>query len=126
MPRPHWRKMTWVIVIWCALILVWMIAGGSAASESNDCDNEPTRALQQLCEDATAVGTGIGVAAIAFVGFIGFVFLSIIWFMTRPRGRDCPACGEKVKKGRSNCPNCNFDLAAAARGEGQPPQSAPA
>lgn len=126
MPRPHWRKMTWVIVIWCVVIVAWMIGGGSAAQDANDCASEATKALQQVCQDATDVGTGLGIAVIAFIGFVGFVFLSIIWFMTRPRGRDCPACGEKVKKGRSTCPNCNFDLAAAARGEGQPTSTTPA
>lgn len=114
--------MTWVIIIWCVLILVWMIAGGSSAQDVNDCASEATESARQLCEDATDVGTGIGVILIGFLGFLGFVFLSIIWFMTRPRGRDCPVCGDKVKKGNTACPNCGHDFAAVA---GQPP-AAPA
>lgn len=61
--------MTWVLILWCALILVWMIGGASSAN----CDGDGA------CE----AGTGIGVALIALVGFFGFVFLSIIWFMRR-------------------------------------------
>ncbi|MGH2981676.1 MAG: zinc ribbon domain-containing protein [Solirubrobacterales bacterium] len=34
--------------------------------------------------------------------------------MTRPRGRDCPSCGENVKKGQTACPDCGYDFAAAA------------
>jgi hypothetical protein len=106
MPRPHWRKMTWVLILWSAFILIWAIAGGA----SNDCGSEATKLNQNACD----TGTGIGVAIILFLGFIGFVFFSLIWFMTRPRGRDCPACGEKVKKGLTACPDCGHDFAAAA------------
>ncbi|MEA2126731.1 MAG: hypothetical protein QOI80_3513, partial [Solirubrobacteraceae bacterium] len=36
---------------------------------------------QSACE----AGAGLGVALILFVGFVGFVFFALIWFMTRPR-----------------------------------------
>jgi hypothetical protein len=107
MPRPHWRKMTWVLIIWSALILIWAIAAGA----SNDCANQASEAAQSGCE----AGTGIGIAIVLFIGFIGFVFFSLIWFMSRPRGRECPACGENVKKGRTECPNCGHDFVVAAR-----------
>jgi hypothetical protein len=106
MPRPHWRKMTWVLIIWSVLILIWAIGGGA----SNDCGSETTQTAKDACE----AGTGIGVALILFIGFIGFVFLSLIWLMTRPKGRDCPVCGEKVKRGQTKCPHCGHDFAAAA------------
>ncbi|CAN5472986.1 hypothetical protein BH20ACT15_BH20ACT15_02390 [soil metagenome] len=79
MPRPHWRKMTWVLIIWTVLILIWMIAGAAG----NDCGSETSEATQSGCE----AGTGIGVAIIGLLGFFGFVFLSLIWLMTRPKGR---------------------------------------
>jgi hypothetical protein len=107
--RPHWRKMTWVLIIWCALILIWAIAGGSSAS--NDCSHQATELNRNACD----TGAGIGVAIVLLIGFFGFVFFGLIWFMTRPRGRDCPACGELVKKGQTTCPNCGHDFAAAAR-----------
>jgi hypothetical protein len=109
--------MTWVLIIWSALILIWAIAGGA----SNDCASETT----QLNQDACEAGTGIGVAIVLFIGFIGFVFFSLIWFMTRPRGRDCPVCGELVRKGRTQCQNCGHDFAteqAAAGRQTQAPQ----
>lgn len=109
MPRPHWRKMTWVLIIWCVLILVWAIAGGA----SNNCSEETTKLNQNACE----AGTGIGVALILLIGFFGFVFLGLIWLMTRPRGRTCPVCGEIVKKGLTTCPKCRHDFASAV---GQP------
>ena len=31
------------------------------------------------------MGTGIGVGIIVFIGFMGFIVLALIWFMTRPK-----------------------------------------
>lgn len=104
----RWRKMTWVVIAWTALILLWMIAGAAG----NDCADEVTK----LEQDACAAGTGIGVLLVALIGFFGFVFLSIIWFMTRPRTRDCPRCGEGVKKGVMRCQSCGFDFANVGGG----------
>ncbi len=36
MRRPHWRKMTWVLISWCALIIVWAAAGAAG----NDCAHQ--------------------------------------------------------------------------------------
>lgn len=75
--------MTWALVVWSVLILVWMIGGGAAA----DCGSErggeflSDREAQTACE----AGTGIGIAFIGVIGFMGFVVLSLVWFMTRPR-----------------------------------------
>ena len=76
----HWRKMTYALYAWCALILVWVIAGASKASHT--CDHS---AYLQACQAGAHAGTAIGVAIILLIGFVGFVFLSIIWFMTRPK-----------------------------------------
>lgn len=97
-----WRKMTWVLIAWTLLIIIWMVAGGAA----NECGQEATELNQDACE----AGTGIGVALVGFLGFIGFVFLALIWFMTRPKGRACPRCGENVEKGQMVCPSCEFDF----------------
>jgi uncharacterized membrane protein YtjA (UPF0391 family) len=104
---PRWRKMTWLFVIVNALFLVWIIVGVSDRP-SKDCAPG-----DQLCIDASDAGTGIGVALIIFLWFIVFVVLSLIWFMTRPKRRVCPACGEDVKKGRTTCSKCGHDFAAA-------------
>ena len=105
---PRWRKMTWVLIVWCALILTWAIAGGGSAAE--DCEQEQTENLREACE----AGAGIGIAIIFLIGFFGFVFFGLIWLMTRPKGRDCPVCGEFVRRGETKCRRCGHDFAAAA------------
>lgn len=101
-----WRKMTWVLLIWCAIILIWAIGGGAAA----DCSQETSEAARAGCE----AGTGIGIALILLIGFFGFMFFGFIWFLTRPRGRDCPVCGNFVKRGQTRCESCGHDFAQAA------------
>jgi TM2 domain-containing membrane protein YozV len=100
--------MTWVVIVWCLLILGWAIGGAA----SNDCGSQKGSDFLSAsdAQDACAAGTGIGVAAIILLGFFGFVFLSLIWFMTRPKGRECPRCGENVKKGVMTCKACAFDF----------------
>lgn len=110
--RPHWRKMTWVLILWCGAIIAWAISAG--ASTSHSCDH-PGVLTHAQCQNATDAGAGLGIAVILFIGFIGFVFFGLIWLMSRPRTRVCPACGEDVKKGRTACPKCSYDFAASAR-----------
>ena len=117
MPRPHWRAMTWVILIWCAAIVAWAIAGGVSADHQSaqQCLNQGVLSARD-CQNAADAGTGIGVAAILFIGFVGFVFLSLIWFMTGRRRRDCPVCGRGIKGGKTVCPTCGHDFARATSG----------
>jgi rubredoxin len=105
--------MTWVIVVWCVLVLVWAIVGGAHAASG--CH---TQSL--VYNDGCQTGTGIGVALVLFVGFVGFVVLSLIWFMTGRGNRDCPVCGRGAKRGKTVCPSCGHDFAVAA---GVPPHS---
>jgi hypothetical protein len=94
---------------------LWIIGGIVSADPAGNCLHQ-AYISKQTCEDASNAGTGIGVIALWFVWFFGFIVLSLIWFMTRPRGRMCPACGERVKTGRTVCPSCGHDFVAAARG----------
>ncbi len=77
-----WRKMTWAILIWTAVMVAWIVSGASAVS--NNCAGETGDALA-TCQAATAIGGGIAVTLIGFIWFIGFIVLSVIWFMTRPK-----------------------------------------
>lgn len=121
----RWRKMTWAIVVFSVLMLIWAIAGaasnpGVTEAEIQNCvaDGLFTRQeCQDTLEAASDVGTGIGVTLIFILWFIGFIILSIVWFMTRRRGRICPHCGEDVKKGRTTCKNCGYDFTIG----GKPP-----
>jgi hypothetical protein len=77
-----WRKMTWAILIWTALFIVWGATGVGAVS--NECAGMTGDELA-TCQAATAIGGGIGLTFIFMLWFIGFIVLAIIWFMTRPR-----------------------------------------
>lgn len=116
----RWRKMTWVLIIWSALILIWAIAGGGSAAD--DCSNEATQTAQDACE----AGAGIGIAIILLIGFFGFVFFGLIWFMTRPKVRACPRCGDDVKKGEMRCTSCGFDFTTMGNPAPPPPPPPPA
>jgi uncharacterized membrane protein len=78
----HWRKMTWALIGWTVLMGIWIVAG--AATASGDATNCGTLS-QKACNDASNVGTGIGVALLVFLWGFGFVILSLVWFMTRPK-----------------------------------------
>ncbi len=109
---PRWRKATWALVLWCLLILIWIIAGAAG----NDCAQEATKLNEQACE----AGTGIGVVIIALVGFFGFIFFSLIWLMSRPKNRQCPQCGNDVKKGQMQCQSCGFDFRTVGQQQPMP------
>ena len=68
----RWRKMTWVIWIWNVIFLIWII-GGIADRPSQNCVKGDT-----LCQNASDAGTGIGVALIVILWFLGFIVLSLI------------------------------------------------
>jgi hypothetical protein len=111
--------MTWAILVFSGLMLVWAIAGtaGEVCGEY-----APGAADREACELGEDIGTGLGIAALFFLWFLGFVILSIVWFMTRPRHRQCPRCGEDVKKGHTACGKCGHDFAAALQHQ-SPPQT---
>lgn len=71
MRRPHYRKSTWALVVWCVLIALWAIAGLNGTHCSGN--------YGQACDAGKAAGIGIILA----VGFCGFVVLSLIWIMSR-------------------------------------------
>lgn len=83
-PRPHWRKMSWVVIIWCVVMGIWIISAIGTSDPSGNCVH-PGAISKQTCEDASNAGTGIGVVVLWFIWFFGFIPLSLIWFMTRPK-----------------------------------------
>jgi hypothetical protein len=116
MRLPRLRKMTWALWIWSGLMFTWM-AAGAASSPAKDCATDPSVTsgimTKQSCIDASNAGTGIGIGLLFFFWFLGFVALGLVWLMTRPRNRQCPTCGEDVKKGHTRCKHCGYDFAAA-------------
>lgn len=82
-----WRKMTYVLWGWCLLILTWAIAGGGSAASNCAQQTGDQFLTAHDAQSACQAGAGIGILLVLFIGFFGFVFLSIIWFMTRPKDR---------------------------------------
>jgi predicted amidophosphoribosyltransferase len=44
---------------------------------------------------------------------MGFIVLSLVWFMTRPRSRLCPKCGSDVRRGTTICAKCGYEFGAS-------------
>ena len=105
------RVMSWVLIVWTAIFVFW-IGAGVADRPSKECTPG-----DQLCQDASDVGTSIGISLVVTLFFVGFIILSLIWLMTRPKRRLCPACGTDAKKGVTACAKCGHDFAAAATRE---------
>jgi hypothetical protein len=74
------RKMTWALIIWSVLFLIWIISAGGSANCSDQA-GQYQNAKQSGCEAGTAIGIGL----LIVLWFLGFVVLSLIWFMTRPK-----------------------------------------
>ena len=113
MRRPHWRKMTWAILIWSILMAVWIISAIASANPARSCVRYAAGNVH-TCEAFSTAGTGIAVVVLVILWAFVFGILSLIWLMTKPRTRLCPVCGEKVRKGLTVCPSCHHDFAAAA------------
>lgn len=115
--RPHLRKMTWVVLLFNLIMLIWVIAGSASGSgQPKDCGTLSA----QTCNSAQNAGTAIGVGLLIGLWVAGDVILGIIWLVTRP-SRSCPVCGHGVKRGATSCRKCHHDFAAAAAQHGQAP-----
>ena len=111
----RWRKMTWLILIFTGVMIVWVYS----SSRTEVCSEYALGSTDRdLCEARELIGTGIGVGLLFCVWFVGFIILSIIWFMIRGgsnRGeRLCPVCSTQTKAGQTLCKKCGYDYAAAA------------
>lgn len=102
---PGWRPFTWVILAFNLIMLIWVIVG---ASTHKSCHGLTGDALTN-CQ-AGEVGTGIGVGLIILLWALGDIILGVLWLITKPHTRSCPACGNKVRKNVMQCPDCGFDF----------------
>ncbi|MGH3325983.1 MAG: hypothetical protein ACRDOV_16380 [Streptomyces sp.] len=115
---PRWRVFTWVILAFNLIMLTWVILG---ASSGPDCGGKTGDALTQ-CE-AGQVGTGIGVFGLILIWALGDIILGVLWMITKPHKRECPACGNSVRKGVMRCGACGYDFRQMLR-PGAPPGEA--
>lgn len=110
---PRFRIFTWVILAINAIFLVWIIGGVATRPNPED--------------TASNVGTAIGAGLIIGLWVAADLILGILWLITKPKTRDCPACGRTVKRGQMECKGCGYDFAQAARfnqGGQTPPRTA--
>ena len=66
--------------------------------------------------NADDTANGIGIMVLIFWLAILNTFLYVLYRITGTKKRECPACGQAVKKGLTVCPSCNFDFMKAAKG----------
>jgi hypothetical protein len=66
--------------------------------------------------NADDTANGIGIMVLIFWLAIMNTFLYVLYRITGTKKRECPACGQNVKKGLTVCPSCDFDFKKAARG----------
>jgi hypothetical protein len=111
---PRFRVFTWIILAINVLFLIWIIGGASSAADN--CDGQVGDALE-ACQAGTAVGAGIGVALIIGLWVAVDLILGILWLITRRKTRDCPVCGNDVKRGQTRCKKCGHDFAQAAQAQ---------
>lgn len=112
--KPGRRKMHIAMVVWGAIVAIWVVAG--IASSSEECSNQ----ADQLSSDACAAGAGIGVALVLFLGIVVMGLLALVSLATRPSLRACPRCGSKVKNGFMQCWSCGFDFSSIGRTDDRP------
>jgi hypothetical protein len=82
LPEPRQRKRVamWTLIVWTALMGVWII--GAGASNTGNCAGETGDALK-LCQDATAVGTGIGVSLLVALWAFGLFCIMTVTVIVR-------------------------------------------
>jgi hypothetical protein len=107
---PRWRIFTWVILAFNLIMLIWVISG---ASTGKNCSGLTGEALTN-CQ-AGNVGTGIGVGLLILLWALGDVILGVLWLVTRTRTRDCPVCGNNVRRGVTQCRACGYDFTQQLR-----------
>ena len=113
---PGWRKLTWLILAFNALMLIWIVSG--VAGVSDNCEGEVGSALD-ACEAGTAIGAGAAATFLVFLWVAGDVILGVIWLITRktaPEGRTCPMCATPVPVGEVVCRSCGYDYRTGQQG----------
>lgn len=65
---------------------------------------------------ADSSALGFGFMFLIFWLAIMNTFLYVLYRITGGKKRECPACGQTVRKGLTVCPSCNFDFMKAAKG----------
>ena len=102
------RPLSWIIIVTNILFAWWLIGGvGGAVNES--CTGMTGDELS-ACQAGTAIGAGLGTMFILFFWVVVDIILLVIFLVTNKKGRECPACGRKVKVGKLECEKCGHSF----------------
>ena len=77
--RPHWRKMSWVVLIFNALMVIWLITSLTATTKGG-C----TGLTVSQCAGVADVAHGAVAVIQVVLWLIGDFILGIIWLVTAP------------------------------------------
>lgn len=102
-------------------MLIWVVSG--IAANASTCSGQAGNALTD-CQ-ARNVGVGLAVTILITIWALGDVILGVLWLITRPRTRDCPVCGNSVRRGMTQCMTCGFDFAQQMRAQSPAPSPYP-
>ncbi len=102
--RPHWRKMSWVVLIFNALMVIWLIT--SLTASTKNCNGLTV----SECAGVADVAHGAVAVIQIVIWLIGDFILGILWLVTKGNRRACPACGLPVKAGKLQCKKCGYDF----------------
>ena len=81
----RYRKSTWGLVVWTALIGLWLVSGMANVAQSHTCDSAAE--FTQVCQAGTTVGAGIAIVFIGGLWFMGFLVGSVVWFASKSKGQ---------------------------------------
>jgi hypothetical protein len=102
--------MSWVILLWNAVMVVFIIAGLAANAHTNFKCGQPV-GFQSTCNDVVNT-TAVVIIVVAWL--VGDGILGLIWLVTKGNRRKCPVCGLPVRAGELQCKKCGFDFRATS------------
>ena len=102
------RPLSWVIII-VNLLFAWSLFDGVGSAVQDSCTGMTGDDLT-ACQAGTAIGTGLGVFMIMIFWVMVDIILLVLFLVTKKKGRDCPACGRKVKMGLTQCASCGHSF----------------
>jgi hypothetical protein len=74
----------WVILVFNAVMLVWLVAG---LGPPPDCASEATEALREECESGIDFGWAGAAVITVFFWIVGDVILGVLWIVAFLRGQ---------------------------------------
>ncbi len=80
-----WRKMTWVLIAWSTLIVVGSLVASGHTVDRTTAECQSTLGTSGMCQEAASATGAAQLEHLMKIGVVGFVVLSLVWFMTRQK-----------------------------------------